>query len=485
MAQQGWRWCFCWGVAALLLAGCGQQHDRTALQEGYRTLQGGHYTQSIILFQKAIRDNVSLEDNALAFNGMGIAYGRIRQNDNAARMFTKASRINTGLVEPVYNLGVLKYENGQEAEAVICFEKAALIDPRETRPLEFLAAIFRQRQQLDKARRVLAEAQLRDPLSPRVLTSLALLELQTNNAESAVALLQQALDHDARYAPAVFNLAVIDRRQALHPSQARSHFKEYLDLVAQGPQADQARQALKELPEETPVTPLAVAASSGREPEPVADAKPVPVTPLSAEEWMGVAKKLERLGRREAAVNSCLKAAREAEHAGNGLLQKKALTQAGDLCADDARANYELGRYYADHKQNDLAVVWLKKAVGMSPNWFEAHFALAQAAQEIEEFDTARLMVKQAERIRPHRAEDLWNLAQFCDRNVSLQDLAESFYALFIKQYPEDTRLGSARERMAALSDSASRQSGTALGSADEDRRGAKTNSSWWGWLTR
>ncbi len=487
MAQQGWRWCLCWGAAGfLLLTGCGQRHDRSVLQEGYRTLKDGRYSQSVILFHKAIRDNLSQEDNALAFNGMGIAYGHLRQNDDAERMFEKASRINPGLVEPVYNLGALKYASGREAEAVICFEKAALIDSRETRPLEFLAAIYRQREQWDEARRVLAVAQLRDPLSPRVLTALALLEQRTNNAESAVALLQQALKHDARYAPAVFNLAMIERRQALHPGQARSYFKAYLDLVSQGPQADQARRALKEFPEEAPAAPPGVAASSsGPEHEPVAAAKPTPVTPLSAEEWMGISKKLERLGRQKAAFNTCLKAAREAEQADNGLLLKKALARVGDLCADDAHANYELGRYYAEHKQNELAVVRLKKAVAMSTNWFEAQFALAQAAQQIEEFDTARLMVKQAQQIQPNQAEDLWNMAVFCDRSSGLQDLAESFYAALVKQHPEDARAGAARERIAALSDSVSRPFGTASDSVDQGRRGAHTNLSWWGRLIR
>lgn len=479
----------------LLLAGCGPRQDRTALQEGFRTLKSGHYSQSVILFQRAVRDNVSQEDNALAFNGLGIAYARLQQKDNAARMFEKASRIDPGRVEPVYNLGVLKYEVGREAEAVICFEKAALIDPRETRPLEFLADIYRKRQQPDEARRVLAEARARDPISPRVLTSLAVLELQTNNAEAALALLQQALEHDARYAPAVFNMAVIDRRRAPSPGQARIHFKEYLELVPEGPQADQARRALKELPEGAPASPGAVtsaAAGPGPQPAPapapaaeVKAPQPAPVVPLSAEEWMGVAKKLERAGRREAAVNSYVKAAREAGRAGNEPLRKKALEQAGEQCADDARATYELGRYYADNKQNEQAVVWLKKAVGLSTNWFEAQFALARTALEVDELDTARLLVKQAEQGRPGQAGELWSLAQFCDRNAGLQDLASPLYGSFVKQHPEDARAGAARERIAELAAGAPRTSGAAPEPASESQGGANTNSSWWGWLTR
>jgi tetratricopeptide (TPR) repeat protein len=496
MARQGWVRLFGAGMAALLLLnGCGKRQDRTALQEGLRTLDGRRYGSSILLFQKAIRDNVSPEDNALAYNGMGIAYWRIQQADNAVRSFENAARMNPALAEPVYNLGALKYESGKEAEAVICFEKAALIDPRATRSLEFLATIYQKRRQLDEARRVLADAQACVPRSPRVLTFLALQDLQTNNVAGAVALLQQALEHDSRYAPAIFNLAMLDRRQPNNQEQARAHFKDFLALVSEGPQADQARQALKELSESIPPTPTAgapapVVQESGAIVErPVAqavvDLNPPPPAPMppTAEDLLETAKKLQRTGRRAAAVNNYLKAAREAERARNGSLQERALRDASALCADDARSNYEVGLYYAEHKRNDKALPYLKHAVGLSTNWFDAQVALAKSALEEEEFDVARLMVKQAGQSRTESADALWDLALFCDRNASVQDMAPSVYASFAQQYPGDGRAGAARERNVALRAGAQSPDDKVQGSNGETNR-SESSSSWWSHIT-
>ncbi|MBU4199465.1 MAG: tetratricopeptide repeat protein [Verrucomicrobia bacterium] len=475
MAHERWKLMVWAGVAALLLLnGCGSRPDRIALQEGLLALDGSHYGQSIRLFQKAVRDNVSREDNALAYNGLGIAYVRIQQKDNAIRAFENAVRMDPSLVEPHYNLGVLQFESGKEAEAVICFEKAALIESRETRPLEFLAFIYQKRRQWDEARRVLAEAQSRAPRAPRVMTALALLELQTNNVETAVALLQQALEHDAEYPPAVFNLAVANQRLTNNPGQARIHFKDFLSLVAVGPQADKARLALQDLPASIlPPNP---------EPKPEVVDKPgsVTVPPPSAADFIENARKLERVGRREAAVNNYLKAVREAERAGNGMLKDQALRDATVLCADDARSNYEMGLYYAEHKQNDQAMVYLKKAVSRATNWFDAQMALAQTAVEAEEFDTARISVKQADLSRPDQADALWNLAQLCDRNASLQDLAAQFFARFEKKYPADPRVAAARERWKALPAAMPRQIDNASGSAAATNRNA---SSWWRWF--
>ena len=466
MANEIWRLMVGAGVAALLLInGCGARPDRTTLQEGLRALDAGHYDQSISLFQQAVRENISREDNAFAYNGMGIAYERIKQKDNATRAFKNASRMDPGLVEPLYNLGVLQFASGKEAEAVVYFEKAALVDSREIRPLEFLAFIYQQRRQWDEARRVLAKAQSRAPRSPRVMTAVALLELQTNNVETAIALLQQALEYDDRYAPAVFNLAVVSQRGTNNPGRVRALFNDYLSLVPEGPQADKARQALKALPASVPVETV----------------QP-PVEAPSIEEWIKNARKLERAGRRTAAVNHYLKAAREAERMGNKKLKKQALQSAVVLCADDAQANYEVGLYYAEHKQNDRAILYLKKAVSQT-NWFNAQVALATVAVAVQEFDTARVSVKQAARSKPDQADALWDLARLCDQQAALQDLAVPCYARFETTYPRDARAATARERIVVLGGSPVRRTGTTADAAGDTNR---NTSVWWrNWFSK
>lgn len=468
-------------AALLLLGGCGKQPDRTALQEGLRALDGGHYARSVLLFQRAVQDTVSREDSARAYNGLGIACCRLQQTDQAVRAFENAARMDPGLVDPVYNLGALHSAGGRATEAVACFEKAALIDPRETRALEFLAVLYLQRRQGDDARRVLTEARARAPRSARVLTRLALLELQANNLEQAVVLLQEALEHDHRYPPALFNLALINGRRLNNPEQAREHFQDYLRLVPEGPQADQARRWLKEQ-----AASAAAPVPAGSAAPPASAAGPALPPPPTADELMETAKKLARLGRREAAVNTYVKAARAAERAGSPAVRERALQNAGAVCADDARANYELGRYYAEHQQNAQAVIYLKPAVNLATNWLEAEFALARAAQAIEEFDTARLLMKQADQrqagqAQPDPAETLWDLASFCEQS-SMPDLAVAFYVRLARQHPEHARAGAARERLAELAPDALPPAGEPPGAA---RPGATTIPSWWGWLKR
>ncbi|NLB59737.1 MAG: tetratricopeptide repeat protein [Lentisphaerae bacterium] len=438
MAQIRWHGLATAAMVALLLgAGCGPQPNRAALQEGLRALDSGQYAQSLRLLQRAVQDNTSREDTALAYNGLGIAYGRLQQNDQARRAFENAARLNPRLVEPVYNLGVLQFAAGQPAEALISLEKAALLDTHTTRTLEFLAQIYRQRQEWDEVRRVLTAAQARAPQAPSVLTALALLELQTNNVIGAQALLQRALEHDAHYPPAVFNLAVVHQRHTLNPEPALNNFKDYLGLVPAGPQADQARRAL----------PGLVQAARAAQP-PSGVAEPLRV---SAQELLENAGKLERAGRREAAFNNYLRAVHEAERAAQSQVLSLALRKAESLAVNDARANYELGIYYAEHKQSEPALIFLKKAVSLKDDWFDAHLALAQAALLAQELDTARVSVRQADRYRPDQADALWHLARLCDQQAALHDLAAQFYARFAKAYPADARSATARARVRAL----------------------------------
>lgn len=462
-------------ITFLIFGGCGKRPDQTAWQEGLRALDAGHYNPSIQFFQQAIRDNVSRADNARAYNSLGIAYWRLQQRDNAIRAFENASRMDPKLVEPIYNLGVLQFINGKEAEAVICFEKAALIDSRETRPLEFLAKIYLQRQQWDEARRVLNTALQRAPQAARLITLQALLELQMDNLDAALALLQQALEHDSRYPPAIFNLAGVYQRNPKEVDQARSYFKDYLSLAPTGQPADQARLALNKLAKlppltsaesitSQPITATAPLTTSARQ----APIKPAPlVVAPTINELLENARKLQHMGRREAAVNNYLKAAGEAASAGNFKQRDAALRLATECCADDARANYELGQYYSEHKQNEQALIFLKKSISLSTNWFEALLALAKTALETEELDTARVAVKQAALCKPEQADNLWSLAQLCDQNNALPDLAVLFYSQFEKKYPADARAATAQSRRKAL---------LAEGALDQSGGAAKTN---------
>jgi len=258
----------------LLLGGCAGNSDRQALKKGMRALEKGRYAESITLCQRGLSGITSNNERAIALNCIGIAYHRLGQTDNAMRSFEGAVAADPAAVDPVYNLGIVLLDAGNADRAVLCFEKAALLDEADTRALEFLSVIHSRRQQWDDARRVLNEALKHTRQSPRILTALAVLELQAGNSAQALELLQAALEQDAHYAPAIYNLAVINQELLHKQDQALPLLAEYTALVPSGPQAEQARSMIKEIKQTS--APASVPAAKPESPPP-APVRPKPV----------------------------------------------------------------------------------------------------------------------------------------------------------------------------------------------------------------
>lgn len=462
--------------AALLCAGCRENPTQKAYRQGVQALKRGHYTQSIRLLQKSIKLGGTNAPMAAIENGLGLAYYRIGQPENALGAFELSARLDSEYAEPVYNIGVIMAESGRDAQAMTCFEKAAQLDHSGTRALEYLGRIFYRNQRWDHARKALNEARQRAPREPRILTALALLELQSTNVMPAISCLQEALEHDAGYAPALYNLAIVNHLWLKNDSQAVPLLKDYLRLAPKGEGAAKAAQILQDIhklssaaaAEETaaivpPVTnapvalvlPVPVTADKieKQKSAPAPDTAKAPDAPAapSCDELLRIARKLEQQGRSEAAVNNYLLAAREAERVGRPSIRDQATREANGLCAQNARAHYEVGLYWVERGQPDEALVHLKQAVELSNTWYEANLALARVAVDKTEFDTAVVALKQADQSHPDRPEALWILAQLYDRNLSMTNQARQTYELFEKRFAGDGRSPEGRERLKAL----------------------------------
>ncbi|MCX6992476.1 MAG: tetratricopeptide repeat protein [Kiritimatiellaeota bacterium] len=460
--------------AALLFAGCGENPARKACRQGAQALKRGHYTQSIRLLQKSAKLGGTNAPMAAIYNGLGLAYYRIGQPENALGAFELSARQDPKFAEPVYNTGVIMVESGREAQAVACFEKAAQLDASGTRALEYLGWIFYRNQRWDNARKALNDARQRAPREPRILTAMALLELKVTNVVQAISCLQEALEHDAGYAPALYNLAMVNHLWLKSDSQAAPLFKDYLRLAPKGEGAEKATQVLHDInklssaAEETPfaglpvtdvpvasVLPMPVTADKNGQQKPAAPlvAAKVPLVSASpsCEELLRVARKLEQQGRLEAAINNYLLAAREAERVGKPSVRDQAAREANGLCAQNARAHYEVGLYWVERDQLDEALAHLKQAAELSNTWYEAHLALARVAVDKNEFDTALISLKKADQSRPNRPEALWMLAQLYDHNLSLTNQAIQAYELFEQRFGGDGRAQEGHGRLQAL----------------------------------
>jgi len=450
----------------LLLGGCAGNSGPQAIKRGMRALEKGRYAESISWFQRSLSDISSNNERAIVLNCMGISYHKLGHGKNALRSFEDAAAANPGAVDPVYNLGIVLFEAGNADKAIICFEKAALLDENDTRALEFLAVIHGRRQQWDDARRVLNEALKHTHHSSRILTVLALVELQANNATSALELLQAALEQDAHYAPAIYNLAVINQEFLHKQDQALPLFAEYTTLVPSGPQAEQARSMIKEIKRTPAPLPAPAVKSESLPPSPAATntttaetVAPAPGTtqppavaqPLaypSFEELMQVARKLEDQGRREAAFNNYLRIARAAEQAGKIPVRNQAVRHAASLAEGNPRASCDLGVYFLERNRKDEAFVYLKSAADQDANTQPATLALAKLALEKNDYDTAIVSLKKADQVKPGDPEALWLLAELYDRSLFLTNSAASAYAQFTARFPNDRRAADAKNRL-------------------------------------
>lgn len=372
-----------------------------------------------------------------------------------------SARLDARFAEPVYNAGVVLAECGSNTQAAAFFRQAAQLDAAGTRALEYQSQIFCRQQRWSDALTTLDEARRRAPGEPRILTALALLEIGRTNLAPAISRLQEALAQDARYAPAIYNLAVVNHRWLKNDSQAAQLFKDYVRLAPEGPFAAHARQALQEIAKaSSAIAPpkTSAAMSAARPPAPGAKQDlPAPAdTPAepraeSYDELLGTARTLQQQNRPDEAVYTYLRAARAAERADKLSARDRAVREADKLAAKSARAHYDLSLYWRERAEADEAMTHLKQAVALSNSWFEANLTLAQLAVEKKEFDTAVVSLKQALQLEPDWPEPLWMLAQLYDQHLSLTNQAIQAYERFVGRFAADGRMAEAQARLKTL----------------------------------
>lgn len=424
--------------AALLLSGCRENPGWKTYRQGLQALQRAHYGQSIRLLEQSARSDATNLPLAALYNSLGLAYYRIGQPENALNAFGFSARLDPQFAEPVYNAGVVLVESGRNAPAAHYFDKAAQLDASGTRAWEYQSWIFSRQQRLSEARAALNKARARAPRAPRILTALALLELQATNTAAAVAQLQEALSHDAHYAPAIYNLARLNHHWLTNETQAAKLFKDYLRLAPKGERAANAASLLQSIEKGS--------ATSGA-PETAAAAP----SANSSAALLRLAQQLKQQGRPEAAISNYLQAARSAEREAKSAARDSAVREAGSLCGQSASAHYEVGNYFVERGQLAEALTHLKRATELSNTWSEAHLALARVAIAKTEFDTAVVSLKQADQNQPKQPEALWLLAQLYDLNLSLTNQAIEAYQQFNRRFAGDRRSAEGRARLKAL----------------------------------
>jgi tetratricopeptide (TPR) repeat protein len=457
-------WLLIGGACAVWLAGCGGAPGERDFKAGVREYEHGNFARALTHFDKVVQQ-AGGAGNAAAWNYLGCAAWQLRQLPVAREAFEASLRAAPDYAAAQYNLAALQAAGGNASAAVGLLLSVATREAARTEPLELLGQIYLERQAWAEARRALIEAAQRTPDTPRILTRLALAELGAGDERTAMALLNRALDRDGRYAPALFNLALVHQQKLDDRVQAAVLLRRYVEVEPQGAQADYARQLLADLggvftPPIAPTTGVRTVVRPAPTSTPVRiDVPPVRTVEAIIQEATAEAER----GRVPQAVNLFLEAASRAEREQNPAAQEKALTQGAKLCFDQVRLHAALGRYQLNRGRTEAALKSFKQAIVLDGKFVPAHLGLAEAAGRTGEYDVALVALKNAVQVDPLNADAQWQLAQLYDQGLKSAERAAASYRQFLKQFPGDARVVKAQERLAALGTSAIR-GGTTTG---------------------
>lgn len=464
------------GFLLVGVSSCSKPPGQAEYDRGLYELKRGNTVRAKALLEKSITRRPGAEENALAYNYLGVAAGKLGQFQAAQEAFEDSRRLGPTLVEPVLNIGLLAVSSGDQLRALKSFEEAARLDEKDTRALEHMAELYRARQQWPEARRMLHAALNRAPENPRLLTALANVDLQARGESSAMQTWLRALEHHPRYAPALFNMALVYDARLNDAVHARSYYRRFLGVSGSGPQADYARGALKrmesapaplapkepsvepatlEAPTEPPPAVTAPAAGPSEVSPPSAPAVVAPVPPALAEDSVQSlvrrAAQLVERGETPAALNLMLEGAEKARRENRSADQLKLLQDAARICFDEPRAHYELGRQLQARQQAEEALKSFKKATTLDRGFAPAQLALARAAQQTGEYDAAVVGFQAAIKADARDPEPVWELAQLLDQQLKNTERALETYRDFERLFPRDARVLQAAERAHTL----------------------------------
>ena len=160
---------------------------------------------------------------------------------DAVPLLERVTSADPGNATAWCNLGVCYLETGKIDEAVKALRKGVDLASGNPEAYEYLGVAYLRAGQLDEARDVLVTANQIAPGSPRVLTSLGVVEMKAGNLKPSFAYTMEALDYDAAYAPALYNIAVLYRDEVKNTKLAERFFRRFLTAAPSDPRAEEAR----------------------------------------------------------------------------------------------------------------------------------------------------------------------------------------------------------------------------------------------------
>jgi tetratricopeptide (TPR) repeat protein len=271
------------GVALLGWSGCTPAGPRSLLK-GEKLLEQGRYADAVRELEKAV---VHLNENAQAWNHLGLAYHYSGQTNKAVEAYQHALRRDRNLAPAYYNSGVLHLELNNLPAAVDALTTFTVFRPGDFDGwLKLATAQLRHSAQLAPAEknRMLERAAssmatgLRLRSNPESLNIYGLILARLNRIPEAIAAFNTALQQQPNYAPALLNLAILyhQQPQVRDPRLALRLYNNYLKLPSDAAQKATVENAIAQLQQELAPPPVAVVADPAPDTEAPQPASPAP-----------------------------------------------------------------------------------------------------------------------------------------------------------------------------------------------------------------
>ncbi len=230
---------------ALFLGGCGAPGP-TALLDGEELIKEGRFKEAIEKLQKATKH---LPRNAQAWNHLGLAHHGAGQIEQAQRYYREALRLDVNLASARYNLGALSLEQNDIGAAIEHLTSYTAFQPQSADGWIKLGNAQTRARRLDQAERCYKNALDLRPRDPEAINGLGSVAFHRRRTQEALSLFTSALGENAKYAPAIFNAAVVHQSQN-NRQQALDELKQYASLAPTAPNIDVVHGAIEQLESE-------------------------------------------------------------------------------------------------------------------------------------------------------------------------------------------------------------------------------------------
>ncbi len=272
----------------LVGAGCTPAGPR-ALLKGKKYLDRGDYTAAVAQLQTA---TTLLATNAEAWNYYGVALQGAGRPDESANAYLHALNLDRDLLEARLNLGILHLEQNQPDAAKTELTAYTLRRPNDLVGWLKLGSAQLKLGEIVSAERSFSTVYHMDTNNAEALNGFGLASIQRGRPRDAAKFFTAAVQAHPDFAPAILNLATVNK-EYLHDNQAAlENYRAYLALTPRPANWDEVNIIVNNLEQAsivpipgtpTSAPPATVAKTAVPAPVTVAESKPPPKPELKPE----------------------------------------------------------------------------------------------------------------------------------------------------------------------------------------------------------